>query len=507
MIKMTKDRFEYEKPTTNARVNNCVGEKKRILTITQYIFKRMANRIASNKTKMRGMLGWLSTGAGKTTIAAGILEEYSTKDKMVYYISRHDALKPKSEFKKILEEMYKKREKEAEKITEKLKIMSIVAFYNRVEKKEVDLEKAVIIIDEAQYLFAKRAVPRFREKHEKLIKKLEGDNGANIYILSATPGDNKEELIRLLNMIRRKEEGKIIEENMKEHLKGKIVYVNMNNDVTRFPTVKYQEHYVPMSERQMGKYNEKTKKLNMSDERSVKTAQKWSNGLYITKGAEPKVKSVVNHIMRNKGEVHYVYSQFYRQGLADVERELQERGYKRAMVGNIDTKDKKYMVAKASEKFKTTDTENKILAKYNSKENATGKYIGVLLATDSYNAGIDLKSVKHVHFLEPPIKYIDVIQGVGRAARYCSHKFLRRKDWKVTVHSYFSTGVRASVKGIDEMVYNNSKREEKRINAYMQMLKDASVDCKVMYHFHGEEGRCVDGNPTMNMFARRGFVV
>jgi hypothetical protein len=60
------------------------------------------------------------------------------------------------------------------------------------------------------------------------------------------------------------------------------------------------------------------------------------------------------------------------------------------------------------------------------------------LASQSYNEGIDLKAVRHIHIFEPLITWASDKQTIGRAARLCSHSDLNKKDWNVTIHRYIS---------------------------------------------------------------------
>ena len=72
----------------------------------------------------------------------------------------------------------------------------------------------------------------------------------------------------------------------------------------------------------------------------------------------------------------------------------------------------------------------------NSGASAQTPSIGVLLATGDDNTGLDLKGVKHIHFMEPQLNRSAMLQGIGRAVRTCSHKGLPKAEWNVRVHRY-----------------------------------------------------------------------
>ena len=53
------------------------------------------------------------------------------------------------------------------------------------------------------------------------------------------------------------------------------------------------------------------------------------------------------------------------------------------------------------------------------------------------NEGLDLKGVKHIHILEPPVSAKDYLQAIGRAVRFCSFAGIPKPEWKVRVWEYF----------------------------------------------------------------------
>ena len=70
----------------------------------------------------------------------------------------------------------------------------------------------------------------------------------------------------------------------------------------------------------------------------------------------------------------------------------------------------------------------KLIEKFNSKENADGKLIKVLVGSTVMMEGIDLKNLREVHILEPNWNYTNIIQIIGRGIRHCSHFRITNKD-------------------------------------------------------------------------------
>lgn len=539
----------FDWPASDPDENNCKLKNATFrLSTAQYIFDVIATKIAKGHYKQRGLIGWMSTGAGKTAVAAGIARAYhrhfTRMPKKVFYISRHDALKPPAEFVKVLRDVFRVGDVELAAIMNKFSILSIASFSNQVAKNKIALSRAVVIIDEAQYLFARRAVPHLKAQHNALISNLLNNTEHHTYILTATPGDSLSEVTTLLNLIRRPDEALATERTLAYHLKGKVVHVDMSKDLSRFPKVAYASHSVHMSKAQRERYIQKVGEIRRRRQGvpELKTLQRWSNGLYVSRYGDAKIKELVKNITSTRNEKHYVYSQYYRQGLKYVENGLLRAGYTRATTTNLSKPGRRYILAKASEKFVSSDDKNPLLNAYNSASNKDGQLIHVMLATDSYNTGLDLKDVNHIHFVEPPLNLIDFVQGVGRGARMCSHRHLPKSRWTVNVHVYASTispelnttdarllaiSKAASTKlkranakrvarlgnkmqimrepTVDSLAYGALRRGLRGYNDDMALLKKYSIDCKVLYYFHGhKEGgiACSEGNPARSAFSR-----
>lgn len=502
--KLRQKKKSYQKkfklPNTDTKKNNCNASSpgKALLTTTQYLFYETVKKIRKSRTH-RGLIGWLSTGSGKTTIASGIINAFADTDKTIYYISKHDALKPHEEFVSVLDKMYGSK---IENIKKRLKIISIASFSNRLTKKEIDLKKSVIIIDEAQYLFAQRAVPQFREKHRHVINTLLSPKAldAFVFVLTATPGDDTQECLTLLNLVRKKNEAMATMRSHVTHLLGKLFYLDMSKDLSIFPKVssKITEHTLSDPEhlkRYVGKL--KTFSKNNADQKQVKMLQKWSNNLFKTDTVSSKILGIYKELQQTKDEKHYVYSQYGKQGISDLVKFLESVGYKQANKMNMNTKSKKFILAKSSEGFVTSSEKNQVLKKFNSPENTNGEFISVFLATDSYNTGLDLKDVRHVHFMEPPLNYTDVIQGVGRGVRMCSHANLPKKNWTVSVNTHMSIPDGDSM-SIDKTVHKKSQETYNDLNVILDNFKRYSLDCKAMHKFHGGSYKCANSKKVVN---------
>jgi hypothetical protein len=141
------------------------------------------------------------------------------------------------------------------------------------------------------------------------------------------------------------------------------------------------------------------------------------------------------------------------QGIVGIAKELEKKGYKKLTVqeakkfnnaGKLPTPAKRYILAITTEIGEEGGSAGKNLHElikiYNSPENKNGELIHVMLASQGFNEGIDLKAVRHIHFFEPLVTMASDKQTLGRAARYCSHADLNREkgEWSVQIHRYMT---------------------------------------------------------------------
>lgn len=353
----------------------------------------------------------------------------------------------------------------------------------------VDLDNAVLIIDEVHNLF--RPLPNQKKEHERLEREILDPRkhpNMKVVILTATPGDNIPDVLKLLNIIRDPKEPPIRLDNIeseedikkfKDGIRGMISYFDMSNDITKFPIVNDPQVFIkaPMSEIQFNKYLEAYKSIKgeqknydalAKDNKLSKyweAARKYSNMLFNfdkdmkLSDFSAKMPFLLENIKQFQDEKHYVYSSFYTkmgyggQGIVSIAKELEKKGYKKLEVkeakrlnaaGKLPSPAKRYILAITTEIGEEGGSAGKNLHElikiYNSPENKNGELIHVMLASQGFNEGIDLKAVRHIHFFEPLVTMASDKQTLGRAARYCSHADLDKSkgDWRVQIHRYMS---------------------------------------------------------------------
>ena len=113
-----------------------------------------------------------------------------------------------------------------------------------------------------------------------------------------------------------------------------------------------------------------------------------------------------------------------------------------------------------------------ILNTFNARpDNINGELLRIIILDSKFKEGIDLKDVKYVHLLEPPIAVSDLKQAVGRATRFCGQSglhFVPRRGWPLYVYTY-RTELPGRPPFVDSYI-------EQKVDAHALMLKHSGLD-------------------------------
>lgn len=127
------------------------------------------------------------------------------------------------------------------------------------------------------------------------------------------------------------------------------------------------------------------------------------------------------------------------------------------------------------------DDRTSIINTFNSKENANGEIIKILLLSSAVAEGIDLKRVRHVHIMEPFWNYARIKQVETRANRYLSHIDLNKKDQNVQTYIYLSTYpltvTKKDIPTTDIDLYIKAVNGMKLNDSFLLALAESSIDC------------------------------
>ena len=116
---------------------------------------------------------------------------------------------------------------------------------------------------------------------------------------------------------------------------------------------------------------------------------------------------------------------------------------------------------------------------FNQKENHNGSKIKIMLGSPSIKEGVSLLRVEQVHILEPYWNMSRMLQIMGRAIRYCSHKDIAVRRQFVDVYLYLATY--PGEKTVDQYIWSMAKKKNKLISQFEKALKEMAVDCKLFY--------------------------
>ena len=466
------------------------GLNNNLPTIPQSVVNNISKLISENKIDKRGMLLWHSTGSGKTCTATAIMDGFWNDTKDIIYCSSVDALisNPPYKFHECASNLFPRFRNKSIRDVEKLfnsrniKFLSFAKLANRIEKKEINLNDCILIIDEVHNLFRPLLTQKKQHNYlEKLLLNQKLIPNTKIFILTATLGDNPNEIMKLLNIIKKANDEEIKFDDIqkpdlfKNKIRGLISYFDMSSDSSKFPVVYDKEPiYSKMSDKQFEKYLEQYKTVKDSAknyEALAKAntlnkywaiARKYSNMLFnYDKGLKlnefsSKLETLLKSLTNDEYEKHkhYVYSAFYEnrgyggQGILAIAKELDKLGYEKLTPSQAveilnnpteDNKKPRYLLAITTQLGSDKGSDlKKLMELFNAPFNKYGEYVKLFLASQTFNEGIDLKAVRHIHIFEPLITWASDKQTLGRAARNCSHKDLDKSNWDVTIHRYMS---------------------------------------------------------------------
>jgi superfamily II DNA or RNA helicase len=122
--------------------------------------------------------------------------------------------------------------------------------------------------------------------------------------------------------------------------------------------------------------------------------------------------------------------------------------------------------------------------------------IKILLGSPSIKEGVSLLRVEQVHIMEPYWNLSRILQIIGRAIRYCSHKDMPRNRRFVNVYLYLT--VHKDIDTIDKYIWLLAKRKSKLIESFETALKEMAIDCNLFYKrnvYKDEKGyKCFNQN-------------
>ena len=524
---------------------------KSLPSVAQSVVNMVMKNVATKNLSARGLLAIHSTGSGKTCTATGVMEAFWETKRDIIYVSSIDALASNPPFKfhecaKRLSRFSKMSMDEIASVfaSRKVRFMTFARLANRLKpehREYVNINNSIIIIDEVHNLFRPLANQRIQHNFlEREILNVLKYPYLKLVILTATPGDNVVDAMKLINLVR----NPMTNPNMIEppngtvedfnrfvnDIRGLVSYYDLSSDINRFPVLIDQPaQRLPMSRKQFDKYVEayhtvKKEWQNYASLASKNQLSKWwsgarryanmlykfDNGMSLSEFSSKLPALLTNlQIQYEAREKAYVYSAFHENrgsshGILEIARQLQKHGWKPLSMSDLKkgadgvTPGKRYMIASQKETHL-----KEFLKVYNSNENNRGQLVHVMIATQNFNEGLDLKAVRHVHIFEPLLTMASDLQTLGRARRYCSHASLDKEqgEWTEKVWRYMAVlgnydthpdiekgknrkkktnadGLVSDMsnKSIDEVVYETGKEKYKQLYDLSLAVEKAGLE-------------------------------
>jgi superfamily II DNA or RNA helicase len=441
--------------------------------------------------------------------------------------------------------MYKKIIEKSDKIINRYyTIYSYHKFIMLTKKDKISLKDHLLIIDEVQNMISMTGT--FYKNLKREIDRVKKKDKFRIILLSATPMfDKPDEIALTFNLLKPKKQLPIGNEFNNKFLKKKIKNDMIEYKPKRLKTfknkIKYMVSYYRGASPQafpeeifkvvrcrMGDFQYKSYLSAMADgkltpRRAFKDVDilnlpnnffigtrmisniAFPNKCYASKGYcsltkkymkdikkySIKFYKIYNKIKKSTGPV-FVYSNFKEYGgLKSLILFLESRGYKNYKNNGIGKK--RYAVWSGDSNLNYRETIKTI---YNNSKNKNGEMIKILLGSPSIKEGVTLLRVEQVHIMEPYWNLSRILQIIGRAIRYCSHKDMPRDRRFVNVYLYLA--IYKDIDTIDKYIWLLAKRKSKLIGRFETALKEMAIDCNLFYKrniYKGEkEYNCFNQN-------------
>jgi superfamily II DNA or RNA helicase len=192
-----------------------------------------------------------------------------------------------------------------------------------------------------------------------------------------------------------------------------------------------------------------------------------------------KFSKILKKIKKSEGPI-FVYSNFKDiGGLKSFIKFIEYHGYKNYKT--FGEGKKRFAVWSGDESHAVKE---EIKSVFNQKDNQDGSSIKIILGSPSIKEGVSLLRVDQVHILEPYWNMSRILQIIGRAIRFCSHKDVIKSKQLVKVYLYLATHPKEKI-STDQYIWSLAKQKQKLIEQFEHVLKENAIDCK-LFHTRNE---------------------
>lgn len=115
---------------------------------------------------------------------------------------------------------------------------------------------------------------------------------------------------------------------------------------------------------------------------------------------------------------------------------------------------------------------------FNSRENARGQCIQILIGSRVIMEGYTFKNILHEHILTPHWNYSETSQVIARGWRN-SHQDLIEMGLKPILTVYQYAAIPSNFPSIDLIMYKTSEQKDKQISQIIDVMKKSAIDCYI----------------------------
>lgn len=190
-----------------------------------------------------------------------------------------------------------------------------------------------------------------------------------------------------------------------------------------------------------------------------------------------KYAECIQKILDSPDESHFVYMEFVQNSGAILFTKLLELfKFTDSSIGRIDEARPRYALLTGEKSSEITS----LIETFNGANNATGRYINVIIGSSVLAEGFTLKNVQNVHILTPSWNFSETDQVIARAFRLFSHESLKEQSEKsiiVKIYLYCAIFNHDLERSIDWRMFKTSEDKDIAIKSIERVLKEISVDC------------------------------
>lgn len=411
-----------------------------------------------------------------------------------------------------------------ERIDKDYDIYSFHKYVNLVEKGDMNLANALVIVDEVQNIVSETGL--FYQTFLKSFQK--SPSSTRIVVMSATPiFDKPIEIALTLNLLKPINILPIgndfnttfldVNDKGKHVIKNKELLCSLMSGYISFspgaPSIAFPDKIIKLVRCEMSPFQFECYKTVEEQEGKpdFKNILKLSNAFFIgsrmiSNICYPNKRVNENGIESFKGrKLHIdkicrysikfqkiiikaksvkgpsiVYSNFREYGgIEPFTKVLEYNGYINITDPNSD--DKKYNKKRYGLWTGRESMSDKELSKsiYNHKDNFDGSMLKFMIISPSGKEGLSLYRTRSIHIMEPYWNSSRIQQVIGRGIRYCSHKDLPLEERNVQIFIYISVAPIKQYKTIDEYIYKMMVDKDLILKQFYTVMEDAAIDKKL----------------------------